>query len=180
MSQYLIFWFLIIWGILKPTGMVGQEFNKESPDTIQSEILPDKVPMKSIGPLKISRNYLLVTFGFVELIHAGYERNIFWRRAAQTNVRIGYGFLNDLQGGAHEYVGALVQLLGSRNSHLELNFGISIIQNVKDNTNPSTVSQGTFTYVGYRFEKPDGNFIFRAGFIYPIIYALELGIGIKF
>jgi hypothetical protein len=180
MDQYLKIWFFIVGGMLQPTGIWGQEFNNQATDTLKSENIQDKALVKSDAPLKIARNYFVFTFGFVEIVSAGYERNIIWKRGAQTNVRIGYGFVNDLQGGAHELVGTLVQLFGKRNSHLEVNLGFSIIQNVKDNMNPSTVSQGVYTYAGYRFEKPDGNFIFRAGLIYPIIYALELGIGFKF
>jgi hypothetical protein len=170
----------ILCGLLYTTGIYGQEFINLTQDTLQSEKIAGNAYEKSDTPLKIARNYLLFTFGFVEIINAGYERNIFWKRVAQTNIRISYGFINDLQGGAYEYAGTLVQLFGRRNSHLELNLGLAITQNVKDNMNPSNVSHLPITYVGYRFEKPDGNFIFRAGFIYPIIYAMELGIGIKF
>jgi hypothetical protein len=180
MDQYLKLWFFILWGMFQSNGICGQEFNNQETDTLKSENLQDKAQVKSDVPLKIARNYFVLTFGIVEIINGGYERNIIWRRGAQTNVRIGYGFVNDLQGGAHEFVGTLVQLFGKRNSHLELNLGLAITKNVKDNMNPSTISHMAYTFVGYRFEKPDGNFIFRAGFIYPIIYALEVGIGIKF
>jgi hypothetical protein len=167
-------------GLLCTTGISGQEFMNLAQDTLQLEKIAGNTPEKSDVPLKIARNYLVFTFGFIEIINAGYERNIFWKRGAQTNIRISYGFLNDLQGGAHEYAGTLVQLLGKRNSHLELNLGLAITQNVKNNMNPTSISHWPITYVGYRFEKPDGNFIFRTGFIYPTIYAIEVGVGIKF
>ena len=126
------------------------------------------------------RNYLIVTFGFVEMISVCYERNIFRFPGGNTNLKLGWGFLNDLQGGANEYFGSLVQLFGRRNSHLELNLGYRQYKNVKENSNPSVVGHAPYAWAGYRYEKPDGNFLFRTGFIYWNIYAIEIGIGVKF
>jgi len=52
--------------------------------------------------------------------------------------------------------------------------------NSKNNLWPSKKYFGRDTFIGYRYEKPDGNFIFRIGYIYPHKYAIAIGLGIKF
>lgn len=129
--------------------------------------------------LKLSRNYLILNVGFFEL-NINYERNIIYHPFYITNIKIGFGEGNDLQGGYAEYLASFVQLLGGQNSHVEFNLGYKYTKNHKENFNSSVSSSSLYFFAGYRFEKPDGHFIFHAGFNYPSIVALSLGIGIKF
>jgi hypothetical protein len=127
----------------------------------------------------IRRNYIIGNLSFLD-ININYERNIIHLPQSHTNIRIGLGAFNDLQGGGTEYVATLVNLFGKRNSHLELNLGLKYIVNSKDNANPTVKSFLTDMFAGYRFEMPGNSFVFRIGFIYPEIYAIAVGIGAKF
>ena len=128
----------------------------------------------------INRNKFYINVGFVELINLNYERALLWYPLTSTHIKIGAGYFNDLQGGGTQYKASWVQLFGKKGSHLEINMGVIYYVNSKENSNPLVKSYGIDRYVGYRYEKPDGHFVFRFGFIYPIIWAAEIGLGFKF
>ncbi len=129
--------------------------------------------------LNIKRNYIIgnVSFAGVTL---NYERNIIQWSISYTNMRIGFGLFNDLQGGGKQGIASLVHLFGKKKSHLELNLGIKYCVNSKNNMWPSSKHFYLDPFVGYRYEKPDGDFIFRIGYIYPNVYAIAIGLGAKF
>jgi hypothetical protein len=129
--------------------------------------------------LNIKRNYIIGNASF-EGVTLNYERNIIQWSKSYTNMRIGFGLFNDLQGGGKQGIATLVHLFGKKKSHLELNLGIKYFVNSKNNLYPSSKHFYRDMFVGYRYEKPDGNFIFRIGYIYPHIYAIAIGLGIKF
>ncbi len=139
-----------------------------------ASIMKDSVTTKKHG-----RNYIIANLSFMN-ININYERNILRKPSWDSNLKIGYGTENDLQGGNRELILSWVQLFGKRNSHAELNLGLVYTKNLKENLNPLVTDCRLYYFAGYRFEKPDGHFIFRAGFIYPSIYAVSLGFGIKF
>jgi hypothetical protein len=129
--------------------------------------------------LKIHRNYIIGNIGFL-VYNVNYERNFIRTPVFLTNIRLGYGKFNDLQGGSNEYSAALVGLIGQKNSHFELDLGIKEIKADKTNANPSSSALMVDGFIGYRYEKPYGIFIFRTGFFYPSIYSLTLGVGFRF
>jgi hypothetical protein len=73
---------------------------------------------------------------------------------------------------------ALVHMIGSRNSHLELDLGFKYIVNYKNPDNHLSLYLIPDVFAGYRYDKPDGDFIFRIGINYPTI--INIGVGIKF
>ncbi len=129
--------------------------------------------------LKIHRNYIIGNINIVAS-NINYERNLFRTPAFLANIRLGYGIINDLQGGGNVYSAAMVGLIGQKNSHFELDLGIIAYKAFKTNFNPSSSGVMTDGFIGYRYEKPNGIFVFRTGFIYPSIYSLTLGAGFKF
>jgi hypothetical protein len=121
----------------------------------------------------IKRNYIIGNVAF-EGVTLNYERNIIQWSKSYTNIRIGVGLFNDLQGGGKQGIATLVHMFGKRTSHLELNLGIKYLVNSKENLWPSKRYFYRDIFIGCRFEKPDGNFIFRIGYIYTHIYAMAI------
>jgi hypothetical protein len=70
--------------------------------------------------LNIKRNYIIGNVSF-ESVTLNYERNIIQWSKSYTNIRIGFGGFNDLQGGGKQGLATLVHLFGKKKSHLELN-----------------------------------------------------------
>ncbi|MCJ7772145.1 MAG: hypothetical protein MUP22_03310 [Desulfobacterales bacterium] len=73
--------------------------------------------------LKIHRNYIIGNINIIAY-NINYERNFIRIPSFLANIRLGYGIINDLQGGSNEYSAALVGLIGQKNSHFELDLGI--------------------------------------------------------
>lgn len=111
--------------------------------------------------------------GLIEL-NINYERNIMQRPHSYSNVRAGYGYWTNLQLEGKCVDAAFVHVLGRKTSHPEFNLGIKYIIDKagKDNTLLPLL------YAGYRYENPEGRFIFRIGIAFPSIF--NLGIGYKF
>lgn len=127
--------------------------------------------------LKLRRNSLNIYFGLFDEFNINYERNIRQGATSLTNLRMGFGNASFITAGDGIYINSsLVHLIGKKNSHLELNMGFKYIVN---NPHPSLslVLVPDF-FVGYRYEKPYGRFIFRIGLNYPTI--INPGIGFKF
>jgi hypothetical protein len=121
---------------------------------------------------KLPRNNINTYVSFGEF-NINYERNLILRPKSLTNIRMGFAIptFNFFEG--YYLNPSLVQLLGKKNSHLELNLGIKVI-----------IYNGHYNdfipdaYVGYRYEKPGGGFIFRLGF--NVYTAFTVGLGYKF
>ena len=126
----------------------------------------------NIGLLKPRKNYIGIYVGLIEL-NISYERNIIQRPKSQSNLRIGVGYLSDLQVEGRTINATAVQMFGKNNSHLELNLGAKYFFNKTEENNFFLPE----VYVGYRFDKPDGKYIFRFGVSYPSL--LNIGLGIK-
>jgi len=93
-----------------------------------------------------------------------YERRISKRSFA----RAGAGILAGHDSGEHLFVQYGI-LLGGKNHHFELSAGPALIR-TQLNSIPFSAAGG------YRFQKPQGWFIFRAGAAYPELYYLSFGV----
>ena len=114
--------------------------------------------------------------GLIEL-NVNYERNIMQRPKSYSNIRAGAGYWTNLQLEGNYINAAFVHLLdlfGKSNSHLELNLGAKYIfaKEEKDNTLLPDI------FAGYRYEKTEGRFYFRAGLSFPGLFSM--GTGLKF
>jgi len=128
--------------------------------------------------LKLPRNSINAYIGLFE-VNINYERNIIQRPKSHTNIRMGFGKAMFLNAGIGSYVNpSLVHIFGKGNSHLELDLGFKyMIINGIENPSFSDTFISDF-FAGYRYEKPNGKFIFRAGNNYPTF--INIGIGGKF
>lgn len=117
-------------------------------------------------PKEPNENAIYTSVGLV-FIAANYERLLFTPKEKRffTSywVQFGYGIWGEPFGGAGNYYRTSVNAMtGAKKGHLELSIGmLAPIDNVRHasesrNFFPSTV-------VGYRYQKSDGNFIFRTG-----------------
>lgn len=122
--------------------------------------------------LKLSKNFIGTYIGLIEL-NINYERNIIQRPKSQSNLRIGVGYLTDLQVEGRTINATAVQMFGKNNSHLELNLGAKYFFN-KTNENNFFLPE---VFIGYRYDKPTGKAIFRFGVSYPSL--LNIGLGLK-
>lgn len=124
------------------------------------------------------RNRIGVYLGLLE-INLNYERNIIQRPKSYSNIRIGIGSFTDLQFGGKYINASLIQLLGKRKSHAEVDLGCKLFL---AGTNLNFESPRTFLipdiYVGYRYENPENREFFRIGFSFPSL--INVGGGFKF
>jgi hypothetical protein len=102
-----------------------------------------------------------------------YERNILQRRNSYTNIRAGFGLAAFNAWEGYYYNAALVHLIGKKNSHFELNLGLKYV--LEEGTANSFMPD---LFAGYRYEKPDGGLILRAGI--DLFTLWNIGIGFKF
>jgi hypothetical protein len=113
--------------------------------------------------------------GYVSLFeyNINYERNIMQRRNSYTNLRAGFGLaaFNSWEG--YYYNAAMVHLIGKKNSHFELNLGLKYV--LEEGTANSFMPD---LFAGYRYEKPAGGLILRAGI--DLFTLWNIGIGFKF
>jgi len=127
---------------------------------------------------EIHRNSLNTYIGLFEY-NFNYERNLSHRSKSYTNVRMGFGKGMFIVAGEGIYLNpSMIEFFGKGNSHLELDLGFKYMV-TNSITNPSFFE--TFIpdiFAGYRYEKPSGSFIFRAGNNYPTL--VNVGIGYKF
>jgi hypothetical protein len=120
------------------------------------------------------KNYVTAYFGMFEY-NLNYERNLFQFHRSYTNIRTGFGQMNNLQATGYVYNLTLVHLLGRQSSHFEFNIGVKYIKV------PANDTQSTFypdLFLGYRFEQLDGNLIWRAGL--SGLSLINVGAGFKF
>lgn len=111
--------------------------------------------------------------GLIEL-NFNYERNILQRTHSYINVRAGYGYWTNLQLEGKCIEAAFVHVLGRKSSHPEFDLGIKYIIDKAGKENAVV----PLLYAGYRFDDPEGRFIFRFGLTFPSIF--NIGIGFKF
>ena len=110
-----------------------------------------------------------------------YEHNILQLPNSYSNLRFGFGTMGTRKDDIGYYLNAsFVHLLGKKNHHLELNLGVNYITNIASDGWLITHDQDFYPdlYTGYRFENPDGIFIFRVGI--SLVTLFNFGLGIKF
>lgn len=102
-----------------------------------------------------------------------YERKIIQLRKSFTNLRMGFGLVNSSFDGGYYLNPSLVHLFGGKNNHLELDLGLKyVVQKGSSNSFLPDI------FAGYRYEKPSGRLILRAGINLYTLY--NVGVGIKF
>ena len=130
-------------------------------------------------PIKLKKNSINFYVGSVYMdANLNYERNILQLPKSYTNIRLGIGRANfsEFRTLAFYLNPSLVNLIGRRNSHLELNLGFKYpISQLPETINRVLVPD---LYAGYRYERPNGLFIFRMGINYPSVF--DIGMGLKF
>jgi hypothetical protein len=121
------------------------------------------------------KNYLSIYFGIFEW-NLNYEGNILQFQKSYSNIRCGFGYWGLIEEAGNYLNPSFVHVIGKKNSHLEVDIGVKIF--VIKSSNFAKPSNMPDLFLGYRFEKPDGKFLFRAGINYPTV--LNLGFGYKF
>lgn len=112
-------------------------------------------------------------------LNLNYERTIAQRSQSMSSLRLGFGYAMFFVAGEGYYInGAFVQLFGKNNSHLEVNGGVKFMltNSIDDPAFSDQLLPDIF--FGYRYEKPEGGFIFRFGLNYPTL--INMGVGYKF
>lgn len=100
-----------------------------------------------------------------------FQRNVQKSKIA-TFVKLGYGGAAYWGGESPYVLGQFGILTGVRKHHMEVSAGL--VHSPDD----SYVSSPLSGSIGYRFQKPDGHFIFRTGVGWP--EALYVGLGVSF
>lgn len=129
------------------------------------------------GVFRPSRNEVGLYFGISDL-NIYYERNIIQRPSSHSNVRMGAGSFNTgLIAGP--YINAsFVHLMGKKKHFFELNLGMRlVIEGTREDWDGNWTFVTPDVFAGYRYEKLQSGFIFRAGLSYPTI--INVGVGLK-
>jgi len=127
---------------------------------------------------KQARNNINAYLGVFDA-NINYERNIIQSSKSYSNLRAGFGYAMLWTAGEGTYINAaFIHLMGERNSHLEIDLGLKymVTNSIEDPDFSETVIPDIF--VGYRYVKPSGGFVFRFGLNYPTV--INLGLGFKF
>ncbi|SFT74005.1 hypothetical protein SAMN05216474_2066 [Lishizhenia tianjinensis] len=131
----------------------------------QEIIVKDYYPNAVYGSLGIGGLYFTAT-GF-------YERTLSYNGRLRTFAKVGVGGYALWGIGGVYGMGHLGLLTGANNNHLELSAGYNRF--FTGDLQGDYPLSGT---MGYRFQKPDGLFIFRTGVSFP--EAVYLGLGFSF
>ncbi len=121
---------------------------------------------------EMRKNSIYFDTGLIPGFHAfvNYERSFYQGKKVSWYGRMGVGYGGLIfAGGGFGALGAVTMLTGKKNSHFELNTGLF----------SGKEGAGTVTLplidIGYRYQKPDGVFIFNA-----IIGILVVGFGVGY
>ena len=123
---------------------------------------------------ELSKNSIYFDTGIIPGVHAfvNYERSLYQGKKVSWFGRAGFGYGGLLLAdGGYGGLGAVTMLTGKKNSHFELNAGVFSGKEI-DGSNSVTFP---LLDVGYRYQKPDGGFIFKAK-----VGILGVGIGLGY
>lgn len=138
-----------------------------------------------------TKNNIFVSVGTTLIFSAftvSYERNILNRPLSEWNIRGAWGMNAPLWGIVmHHYLVDLCYISGKSNHHLEACFGTTMFfdqsyykyyKNDPDIYEPFSYFTDWYpsAYLGYRYKKPGGNFLFRVGLGWPE----QFGVGVGF
>jgi hypothetical protein len=133
---------------------------------------------KNASSAKPYNNCLSAYFGLFEL-NLNYERTILRHPGSSTALRLGFGSGEFVTAGDGLYINpSVVELIGKNNSHLELDLGLKYIVNYSGGNSDLSLVLIPDIFAGYRYEKPSGRLIFRAGVNYPTL--INIGMGFRF
>ena len=150
------------------------------------------IPVLLFGQLEKNNVYAEAHVGIFTQLVMNYERQIYSGEKASWYGRLGGGYgVNYSDGLFYDKLGwgglaAISLLTGENNNHFELNTGAFLgFDNDFYDGNPYVISNQVVTEkfispifnIGYRFQKPDGGFIFRAN---AGIISLGLSFGYAF
>lgn len=127
----------------------------------------------------IHKNSVQTSIGLIDL-NISYERLLLKRSHSLTGLRGGLGYMGTYYWDEGIYLNfQIVHLIGRQSSHLELDAGLKAMTPV----GKSVFQQPNHplfpdVYAGYRYEKPGGKFLFRAGVSNTTL--INVGVGYKF
>lgn len=109
-----------------------------------------------------------------------YERDLLLRPHSITGLRGGIGYMATYYWDEGIYLNFnIFHLIGRQSSHLELDAGLKAMTPIgKPVFQQPNHPLFPDVYAGYRYEKPDGRFLFRAGVSNTTL--VNIGIGYKF
>jgi hypothetical protein len=137
---------------------------------------------------ELNKNNVFATLGFIPLygvLNGNYERRV-WKNKSKL-IQTGYirgsggAWASWLSGGPQYGVG-MTSLSGSKNSHLEMHLGVSMLVDSYYEEEDGELAPPPSRYllpaagVGYRYQKPGGHFLFRAGLAIPESLYISLGV----
>lgn len=132
----------------------------------------------------LKRNIITGNLGLIEF-NLNYERVLFVLDRATVNMRVGYGWWDDWGGSGNNIYFVNQYVIGRRLSKLELGIGAKFKIDdccggdwLKGVNNIYSTDLYPVLNIGYRFEKPEGGFVFRFGFGTESF--VNLGFGYKF
>lgn len=119
--------------------------------------------------------------GFWGVINGNYERLISEKKKGLFKsywFRAGAGLYVEWGGEGGHFVTGLTGLTGSNKNHLELNVGLALLfpNFPYEYAGPHPIRVNPAGVIGYRFQKPQGKFVFRFGVGYPEAWYLSLGL----
>lgn len=151
----------------------------------QSEMSEDHVATEDTAQV-FYYTTLSASVGYISW-HIDVEQTIVQFTKSYINLRIGYGLWSDWGGSGDNIYLSGKYLFGFRNSHLETDLGIrfqiddccgeSWIYNLN---NIYSIDYIPLINIGYRYEKPDGGFMFRVGIGSESIVNIGFGYKIKY
>lgn len=130
------------------------------------------------APERISKNVIYGTLGFFPIwgaLNINYERML--GHSTEKFItswwwRLGGGVWGAWETGGPHFLSTLSAMTGSGKSHFEAGLGFTVLNDNYYHEN-SFYPAGN---IGYRFQKPDGRFVFRAGVGFPETTHLSFGI----
>lgn len=143
----------------------------------------DRLPLQT----QLKKNSIFGNVGILPVVAASisisYDRSLFsTQNKTDYRAKLSIGFMGAL-GDTYSYQSLAAGLLtGKRNSHFELFGGAALYQytpvKLPGGILPEDSSIGIFPVgnIGYRYQKPDGGFIFRAGVGFPDMGYVGLGV----
>jgi hypothetical protein len=133
----------------------------------------------------LKKNTFYVTLGveigeFYGTLLANYEHMLFHIPNSFIHsmwLRVGGGPYTQWGGKGVNYVSTLSALIGRKSSHIEIGSGVLLSYNsIEKKFHPLVHNSHLAGNLGYRYQKPGGQFIFRAGIGWPEFTYLSLGV----